>query len=159
MRPKLFRMASELKQNEEGMSEILRTNDSVLRVSDLYKSKMESFARSSGSEGAVGGASAIDTAKKIVPSGSASSTGGQGSSEEEGATSAQNGAAGGKSDVLIDLADLNFDTVPMTGSAEGAGGGAGVDLNSHFSLGSLMDDISALGKAMSRARASVQSQG
>ena len=40
MRPNLFRMASELKQNEEGMSEILRLNDSLIRVMDHYKRVM-----------------------------------------------------------------------------------------------------------------------
>lgn len=145
MRPKLFRIASELKADEEGMSEILRTNDSVLRVTDLYKSKMGGSPRSPTSDGAVGGATSnINTASKNTSSDSKESgTQGQGSSSVV-AASDQNGATGGVSDILIDLADLNFGTTPTTG-LEGVGG-SGADLNSSLGLGSLLDDISALGE-------------
>ena len=131
-------MASELKENEEGMTDILRTNDSVLRVMDLYKSKMGNLPElESGGNSSKGATGTTDTASKDTP------TDGQGKTSEEPAASAQNGAtggAGGGSDVLIDLADLNFGATPVSG-AEG-----GLDLNSSLGLGSLMDDISALGK-------------
>lgn len=142
MRPKLFRMASELKENEEGMSDILRTNDSVLRVMDLYKSKTSNLPPLETGDGAKGGEGAeasANTASKNSPAESKKQS-------EEPAT-AQNGATGGgggsDSDVLIDLADLNFGSapIPITGGAEG-----GLDLNSSLGLGSLMDDISALGE-------------
>ncbi len=162
MRPNLFRMASELKQNEEGMADILRTNDTVLRVMDLYKSKMgeDNLPTSNLDEEEAG---RVASSSAALLAGSASSSGiplgemavtNSSELEEENGTAGvgagDNGGATGGGDILIDLGDLNFDTSPMmSGSgAVGGGGGGGVsmDLNSSLGLGSLMDDLSALGK-------------
>ncbi len=147
MRPKIFRMASELKENEDGMSEILRTNDSVLRVLDFYKTKMESLPPLPSSNSGTGASSGSGG-----DSSAAKASSGEVHGSSEAATSGQNGATGGTSDVLIDLADLNFGSGGGLDGAVGggAGGGAGTnsstDLNSSLGLSSLMDDISALGQ-------------
>ena len=164
MRPKIFRMASELKENEEGMSEILRTNDSVLRVMDLYKTKMAGFPKTESSDAGATGDSSASSAKTTESGGPQV----QGSSEATPTSSSgQNGAAGGLSDVLIDLADLNFggssaaagggvggglDGLGGGGATAAAGGNTSTDLNSSLGLGSLMDDISALGESLSHRR-------
>ena len=139
-------MASELKGNEEGMSDILQTNDSILRVMDLYTNKMASLPPLPSSKGAAGASSnsTENTASKASASDSAASgSQGRGSSEANTAPSQNgisSGATGGSdSDVLIDLADLNFDPV---GTSDGARG----DLTSSLGLSSLLDDISALGE-------------
>lgn len=131
MRPNLFRMATELKQNEEGMSDILQTNDSILRVTDLYNSKMKQSPSSqatpttSNGVGAVAGACAESSS-------SASAT---------GAATAMDDLVTGTA--LIDLADWNFDPTPITGAV---GGEVQGDINSSIGLGSFLDDLSALGK-------------
>ena len=143
MRPKLFRMASELKENEEGMSDILRTNDSVLRVMDLYKNKTSGFPPlPSSNDGANSNEASKDTGSSSEDNKKAARQSSS-STEPATATSAQNGATGGVSDVLIDLADLNFGTTPVSGAEGGA-----VDLNSSLGLSSLMDDITALGEQL-----------
>ena len=145
-------MASELRENEEGMTEILRTNESVLRVMDLYTTKIGNSG--SGSVAQSASASSNSTAESA---GKASTT----TSEKEdlsaasqngvAASSSSGGATGGgeaSDSVLIDLADLNFDPIMGGGSGGGGGGGGassgGLDLNS--SLSTLMDDISSLGQ-------------
>ena len=40
MRPQLFKMAGDLKEDEEGMATILQLNDSLIRVLDTYKQVM-----------------------------------------------------------------------------------------------------------------------
>ena len=57
MRPQLFKMAGDLKENEEGMADILQINDSLIRVLDNYKQVMVNGNAPS----AEGGASASST--------------------------------------------------------------------------------------------------
>ena len=148
-------MASELKENEDGMSDILHTNDSVLRVMDLYKSKMERYLQPATGDGAVSTSTtttSTSTASVATASKATATASGGGTvkdSQETSGSADQNGvseATGGASDVLIDLADLNFDPMPLSVSSVGMGGVTGTDPNS--SLGSLMDDISALGECI-----------
>ena len=153
MRPNLFRMASELKQNEEGMSEILRTNDSVLRVMDLYKSKLGDPSKASSDNGTVEKAPQISNGAAKESSNVSSTkadSGDQLPSSSEATALVENGATGGggADDILIDLADLNFGSSPAATGDSGASGGGGsstTDLNSSLGLGSLMDDLTALG--------------
>jgi hypothetical protein len=148
LRPKIFRMASELKENEGGMSDILQTNDSVLRVMDLYTAKIASLPPLPSSEGAEGASSnSTENAASKVDSATSGGDQVQSSSSEVTTAAQQNGTlgatgGGSDSDVLIDLADLNFDPV---GTSDGASGGTS-ELNSSLGLGSLLDDISALGE-------------
>ena len=104
----------------------------------LPSSKGAAGASSNSTENTASKASASDSA--------ASGSQGRGSSEANTAPSQNgisSGATGGSdSDVLIDLADLNFDPV---GTSDGASGGGG-DLTSSLGLSSLLDDISALGE-------------
>lgn len=106
MRPNLFRMASELKQNEEGMAEILQVNDSLIRVMDRYKKIM-------GEDDPETTASTSTTATSTTATTSASDlvTTTQSPNASSMSTGAVASAAGG-SDVLIDLADLNFGATP-----------------------------------------------
>ena len=131
-------MASELKQNEEGMSDILQTNDSVIRVIDLYNSKMkqspspQTTDTASSSEGVAANgvdnvAGASSTAAMAVSAAIATT----------GTASADSQVTG---NALIDLADWSFDPNPISGAV----GGVGISSNS--GLGSLMDELSALGK-------------
>lgn len=97
MRPQLFRMASELQPSEEGMTEILQTNDALIRVLDHYQrtinggdGKLESDAITNG----------------LPPS-----------SSPQQETTPSNNATGGPAgdttnDLLLDLADLNFGNPP-----------------------------------------------
>ena len=91
MRPQLFKMASELQSNEEGMSEILQANDSVIRVMAYYQRVMGTTS---------------PTHKDEKP-------------KEQNLTVNDNSQATGEDteesigDLLLDLSDLNFDT-PVT---------------------------------------------
>ena len=157
-------MASELKQNEEGMSEILRTNDSVLRVMDLYKSKIgdPGATNEEGSKG--GGATASNTKGGGATTSSTNTTVTTSSTSVPGDQSAskapppeENGATGGvDSDILIDLADLNFDTPAITTNPGATGSVPPTDLNSSLGgLGSLMDNLTALGMILTFPKGSV----
>ena len=124
MRPQLFRMASELQPNEEGMTEILKANDSLIRVLDSYEKKLGK-KKGEGGEGegetkggATGGGELSGTLGDPVPS---STTGGGG---------------GGDSSILLDLADLNFGN-PPTPPAPVRSQGNEVNLLDDFSLGKL----------------------
>lgn len=128
------------------MSDILRTNDNVLRVMDLYNSKMtqspssEATPTALNGEGSVtnGVAEAASSSSAAIATTSSTTTGsdGQATGTAEASSSLGRDEA---ADTLIDLADLNFDPTPSSGAV---GGG---DLNSSTGLSSLMDDLSALG--------------
>jgi len=159
LRPNLFRMASELKQNEEGMTDILQTNDAVLRVMDLYETKFNKTTPTTNTSngmddgktggGAVGGSSASagssEGATAVVSTTSTVASG----SEGQGTPSTQ-AEASGRSDepanALIDLADLNFDPTPITGANGSSVSGGVTDLSSSTGLGSLLNDLGMLGK-------------
>lgn len=146
------------------MSEILQTNDSVLRVMDLYNAKMN---KSSSSEATPTKSNGLDSAKGKAESGPSTSSGAPdgatavtsttASSSEGQATATAESEASGRNeaaDVLIDLADLNFDPTPISGvgGASTSGGGGRTDLNSSTGLGSLLDDLGALGKVTTQKR-------
>ena len=96
MRPQLFRMASELQPSEEGMTEILQTNDSLIRVLDFYQRT-------------VGNKKTKENKEKDKEA--AISNGPQ---EQQSNTSTTETAAteGATNDLLLDLADLNFGNPP-----------------------------------------------
>ena len=160
LRPNLFRMASELKQNEEGMTDILQTNDSVLRVMDLYDAKFNknkpkatltttsngmgdektsgnTAEGSSASTGPSEGATAV-TATTTVASGS----------EGQGVPTAEGGASGRSepANALIDLADLNFDPTPVAGAGGNSVPGGASGFGASTGLGSLLSELGTLGK-------------
>ena len=91
MRPQLFKMASELQPNEEGMSEILQANDSVIRVMAYYQRVMGTTS---------------PTHKDEKPKEQTSTV-----SDKSQATGEDTEESIG--DLLLDLSDLNFDT-PVT---------------------------------------------
>lgn len=136
MRPNLFRMASELKQNEEGMSEILQTNDDLARVLDQYK-------RAFGDDKSEEGASSATASETPTTNGASTSTslvadsGAVGAmatdAKTTGATASDSNGLG--SDILIDLADLNF-------GSSGPGQNAAT---ASSTSGSLLDDLGQLG--------------
>ena len=68
MRPQLFKMAGDLKEDEEGMTDILQINDSLIRVLDNYKQVMVNGDTPS-AEG--GGASSPAPVENDVPSATA----------------------------------------------------------------------------------------
>ena len=134
LRPNLFRMASELKQNEQGMSEILQTNDSVLRSLDQYR---KIFGED------------IDTQDISTPPSSTSTETATTALTENAAsaitmtTSGEVNGGGGSSDVLIDLADLNFGPPPVATPTAGQT----VSTGNPSSMGSLLDDLGALSES------------
>lgn len=123
MRPNLFRMASELKNNEEGMAEILAANESLLRITDTYKRIFEgdeegaTKTNGTSTETTVNSSASATTSTATptnsVPPTNTEGTGGVLSSGSSGATAA------GNSDVLIDLADLDFGPPPSGSSQDG----------------------------------------
>ena len=140
-------MASELKQDEEGMAEILQTNETVIRVMDRYKSI---FGESPPSTTA-----SSSTATNGTPSSSTTSTatGGSGTTvtSSSGATAAGGAGATASSkqdDVLIDLLDLDLGPPPSGGGGGGGGatGGGNLASGSGTNLGSLLDDFESLSK-------------
>ena len=138
-------MASELKQDEEGMAEILQTNETVIRVMDRYKSIF--------GEPTTNGTSTTSSTTTATTTTTASGTPSSGAvaSGAEGGVAAGGGASASKQDdVLIDLLDLDLGP-PATivggganlssGSGTSVGGGSGSGTN----LGSLLDDLGSLG--------------
>lgn len=112
MRPQLFRMASELQPNEEGMTDIIQTNDALIRVLDHYERVVGPKDEGQGSK---------DTPATNA-SGQQSQNGGSSQSNQNGSSSGggvKDGGSGGASDLLLDLADLNFGTTQPTGSGSG----------------------------------------
>jgi ADP-ribosylation factor-binding protein GGA len=79
MRPQLFRMASELQQNEDGMTQILAANDNLIRVLDYYQKVMGKKEEEDKKE------------------------------EESAPPPSTTNGGGGTHDLLLELADLNFD--------------------------------------------------
>lgn len=70
MRPQLFKMAGELRQDEEGMTDILQINDSLIRVLDKYKRVMVNGDTQSGPGG---GTSSSAPSENSIPSAAANS--------------------------------------------------------------------------------------
>eukprot|EP00731_Ephydatia_muelleri_P029239 Em0020g883a len=95
----LFKMASEIKQNEEGMTEILQTNDDLIRVIDAYK-KALGIETSPTTSSAV--ATGVVGAGTPAAQGEAAQTGGEATGTDPSA------------DILIDLAGLNLGPSPNT---------------------------------------------
>ena len=133
----MFRMASNLKPEDEGMDDILQTNDDLLRVMDTYK-------RVVGVEGTGDGASPTQNGG-VGGSGVAGVQGDGGSMgktneipEEAGAVGGGNTLAmGGNASTLIDLADMDFGAIPST---------TGVDTVTPSNPDSLLDALGTLGK-------------
>ncbi len=125
MRPNLMRMASDLKNNEEGMADILAANEGLLRVTDTYKRIFESSDQSTTN----------GTAATASSSTSAPRTEGVNSTASGGVSSTSGGGDSG-GDVLIDLAGLDFGPPPTP-----VIGGTTQDAN----LSSLIDDFGLLG--------------
>lgn len=90
-------MASEIKQNEEGMTEILQTNDDLIRVTDAYK-KALGIETSPSQAGGVGGGA------RAAPGEAAPAMGGM----------AIAAGTDPSADILIDLAGLNLGPSPNT---------------------------------------------
>ena len=122
MKPRILRMASQITSTEEGMAEVLKTNDELLRVLDRYKAVFGELPKSStGSDpvppqaqGATASTTATTTGAAAVPT----------AGNEEG---------GGMDSLLIDL-DL-----------PNAGQGQSVP-----SSQSLLDDLGLLGEGWGR---------
>ncbi|XP_064406419.1 ADP-ribosylation factor-binding protein GGA1-like [Halichondria panicea] len=126
MRPNLMRMASDLKNNEEGMADILAANEGLLRVTDTYKRIFESS-----DQAATNGMTETASGATSAP---APSTEGVNSTASGGVNSTS-GAGDSGGDVLIDLAGLDFGPPPTP-----VIGGATQDAN----LSSLIDDFGLL---------------
>lgn len=103
-------MASEIKQNEEGMSDILQTNDDLIRVIDAYKKTMG--IETPPTTGALG----LEAAATTATAGPAGVTTGEASDPS------------GSGDVLIDLAGLNLGPPPSTSGQGDADGGLSDEL-------------------------------
>lgn len=116
-RPTLFKMASELKANEEGMSQILGVNDNLIRVIDFYQRTV-----GENEPGASAGASASSTAAAVSTVPDVSSTTEKVESSGSAGDSSTTAAANTSGDLLIELADLNFGNPPAsTGLGSGLG--------------------------------------
>lgn len=102
MRPNMLRMASSLKQEEEGMEEILQTNDDLLRVLDTYR-RVVGMSEVGGTSGpqASGGTDRPEEAGAVG--------GGDGGVGQGGGGG---GGSGVEGNTLIDLADLDFGSIP-----------------------------------------------
>ena len=103
MKPNLFRMANQITNTEEGMSEVLKTNDSLLRVLDKYVSIF----------GEVPPATSNDTSSTTVANSTGSTV--PVAVEDTGTTPGStpltgtvDGGKGGVDDLLIQLDDLDF---------------------------------------------------
>ena len=108
----MFRMASNLKPEEEGMDDILQTNDDLLRVMDTYKRLV--------GEGGEGGTAATQNGTREAQKGGE----GKEAPEEAGAAGGiglglggEGGGGAGDASTLIDLADLDFGSLPVTSVA------------------------------------------
>lgn len=157
MRPTLFRMASELKQDEEGMAEILQTNETVTRVMDRYKAIFGEPPSSTASPATTGTTATTSTTSAATGGSATTVTSSSGAAGGEGATAAAGATAASKQDdVLIDLLDLDLGPPPSGGGGGAAGGGnlasgSGASLGgggggSGPNLGSLLDDLESLSK-------------
>ena len=100
MRPQLFRMASELQPNEDGMSDIIQANDALIRVLDHYERVVGPKEK---------GQSSTSTPTTATTT-TINASGDHGS--QNGSSGAKEGGSGGASDLLLDLADLNFGNPP-----------------------------------------------
>ena len=115
MRPQLFRMASELQPNEDGMTEILKANDSLIRVLDSYEKKMgKKEGGESETKGAATGGGGSTSSDPVLPS---------------------TGGGGGDNSILLDLADLNFGNPPTPPAPVRSQGNNEVNLLDDVSLG------------------------
>ena len=134
-RPTIFKMASELKANEEGMSQILGVNDSLIRVIDFYQ-------RTVGENGPAD-PSASSTAAAVSTAPDVSST----TEKVESSGNAGDSGATASGDLLIELADLNFGNPPApTGLGSGLGDLSGLEITSSSGAGSAgAGDLSGLG--------------
>ena len=116
----MFRLASTLKPEDDGMEEILQTNDDLLRVMDTYKR----VVGVGGGESVGGGGGGGNLVENGTQSGAGVGKTQAEKPEEAGAVGggtglamggAGGGGGGGDASTLIDLADLDFGTIPTTG--------------------------------------------
>ena len=133
-----MRMAGSLKNNEEGMADILAANESLLRVTDTYKRIFEP-SEGSTSNGATAEQTSTTTSATVTTTTTASAEGAVANtaSGDVANSSAGGGASGG--DVLIDLAGLDFGPPPTPVT------GATTTTTQDSNLSSLIDDIGLLG--------------
>lgn len=102
----MLRMASSLKQEDEGMDDILQTNDDLLRVLDTYRA----VVGVSGGEGSNGPQARGGTDR---PEEAGAVGGGDGGLGQGGGGGG--GGGGVEGNTLIDLADLDFSSIPAPG--------------------------------------------
>ena len=148
MRPNVFRMASNLKQEEEGMDEILQTNDDLLRVMDTFKrvvgmSGVAKEGEGGASDGAVaGGAATGEQMGTLSERPEEAGAVGGGGSEAMGGGGGEGGEEG---DILIDLADLDFGSLPTPVGVGGQQASGGVPPSTGDSL---LDTLGTLGETV-----------
>lgn len=139
MRPQLFKMASELQPNEEGMTEILQSNDALIRVLEYYKRIFKPDE--------VSGTEQTGTTVPTLPPSTTTTTSATGGATAvtENPPRSPTGA-----ELLLDLTDLNFNapTLPSGGNDLSVmSNGLGATGTSETTPTSgLMNDFSLLGK-------------
>ena len=139
-------MASELKSDEEGMAEILQTNETVIRVMDRYKGVFGEPPPSTASTSSSSSATST-TATAATGGGATTTTTSSSGATASGSDTATGGGASSKQDdVLIDLLDLDLGPSPSGGNlSSGSGGSIGAGgSGSGTNLGSLLDDFGSL---------------
>ena len=104
----MFRMASNLKPEEEGMDDILQTNDDLLRVMDTYKRVVGVWGEGGTAENGSGETRKSEGGGQEVPEEAGAAGGGMGLGG--------GGGEGGDVSTLIDLADLDFGSAPSSTS-------------------------------------------
>ena len=133
----MFRLASNLKPEDEGMEDILQTNDDLLRVMDTYKRVV-----GVGGGGTSGGGEGHPTENGTQSGGAGAGKTEIDKPEESGAVGggtglAMEGGGGGDASTLIDLADLDFGSIPAP---------AGMPPVAPNTTDSLLDALGTLGK-------------
>ena len=118
MKPRILRMASQITSTEEGMAEVLKTNDELLRVLDRYKAVFGELPNSSTSS---------ETAPQPVQGAAASTTTTTTGAAAEPTAGREEG--GGMDSLLIDLDLPNAGTEQSVPSSQ-----------------SLLDDLGLLGE-------------
>ena len=124
MKPRILRMASQITSTEEGMAEVLKTNDDLLRVLDRYKvvfGELPPPQQSTGSE---------PVPQQVQDPSASTTTSTAGAAAMSTAASGGGGGGGGMDSLLIDLDLPNAVTEQSVPSSQ-----------------SLLDDLGLLGEA------------
>lgn len=139
MRPNVLRMASSLKQEDDGMEDILQTNDDLLRVLDTYKRVVGG--------GGGGGTNGPQTGGGRGTTGLPEEAGAVGGGDGLGL----GGGGGGddEQDILIDLADLDFGSIPAPN----------VSAMTPSTADSLLDALGTLGKTLTLSTVHFEARG